>query len=203
MREKYPRLTRWTIRRLRAQRILDLHIRHEVILRELLGNVPYNCAEDVWRVLRMLHLWLNEPEAHRVELYDGASLDNVERAILLAAYDERIRDPLAIILSCLGSSEQDPQKLGWACLCAADWAALGGFKHTMLAFTYAAAFATESPHYYLVAELAAVNVELTELPSDDSENYVGILEARRRRLTAMVAARGGLVSLTRFSGSGN
>ena len=193
-RKEFPTVTRWTIRRLRVQRSLGVHVRPDYVFAELLARLPAKPSMHVWQALRMLHIWLGASDDERIGMFVPEGLAELEEEILLSAYDRRLSDPLAVIVGCLGPSPVSAARLGWACLCVSDWASQNRFPHTMLGFAYCGAFATDSPRYYLVAELAAVGVELAGLAGDDPEHRRAGLEARRRELAKVVAAEGGLVS---------
>lgn len=195
--EKLPPFNRWSVRRLRARGMLDVRVRPEAVLRELQHGLSPKPAMHLWRTLRLLHLWLNEREAERASLFDPAGLADLEEAILFSAYDRRLGDPLAVIVDCIGPTPAPVERLAWACMCVAEWAALNGFPRTKLGFAYCGAYASNSVRFYLVAELAAVVVELADLlDGRDPENLRADLEERQRELAARVAANGGLVSLT-------
>ena len=160
------------------------------MFRELTTRLPANPAMHLWQVLRMLHLFHSSPEDERGLLFVPAAVTELEETILLSSYDQRLRDPLAVIVSCLGSAAASADQLGWACICAAEWAVLNCFPRVVIAFAYAAAYATGSSRYFLVAELAAVSVQLGELPTDDPEGDRTALEERRRQLTELIATEG-------------
>ena len=175
--------------------MLDVHVRPDFAFSELLPVLPVSPAMHVWRVLRMLQIWLGATEDERASMFVPGALAELEEAILLSAYDRRLGDPLAVIVGCLGPSPEPAARLGWACICVADWASVNGFPRAMLGFAYCAAYETDSVRYYVVAELARVSVDLSELPADDPERGRAALEERRRQLAKVVAAEGGLVSL--------
>lgn len=190
-----PPFNRWTVKRLRTPGMLDVRVRPQAVFHELLPELAPKPTMHVWRVLRTLHLWLRAPEDERASLFDPAALLELEEAILLSAYERRLADPLAVVVGFM-ASPGPVEKLTWACICVADWASRNAFPQTKLGFAYCAAYAANSVRYYLVAELAAVGVDLAALPEDDPENLRRDLELRRRQLAAMIAADGGLVSLT-------
>jgi hypothetical protein len=192
-----PPFNRWTVKRLRTPRMLDVRVRPEAVLYELVPDLAPKPTMHLWRVLRYLHLWVVAREEERASLFDAAALLELEESILLSAYDRRLGDPLAVIV-CHLVSPGPMEKLTWACICVAEWASHHGFTHTKLGFAYCAAYAANSVRYYLVAELAAVGLDLAELPDGDPENRRKDLEFRRRHLAALIAADGGLVSLTGY-----
>lgn len=173
-----------------------MHVRADRVFRELVPELPFKPVMHIWRVLRMLDVWLGAPRDERTEMFVPGGLAELEEEILLSAYDRRLSDPLAVIVGCLGPSPPSDARLGWACLCVAEWASLYGYHHTFLGFAYSAALVTDSARYYVVAELAAVRVELAQLAEHDPDDRRLALESRRRELGNIVAAEGGLVSLT-------
>lgn len=190
-----PPFNRWTVKRLRTPGMLDVRVRPEDVFHELLPELAPKPTMHVWRVLRTLHLWLRAREDERASLFDPAALLELEEAILLSGYDRRLGDPLAVIVDCI-VSPGPVEKLSWACICVAEWASRKAFPHTKVGFAYCAAYAANSVRYYLVAELAAVGVDLAALPDGDPENLRRDLILRRRQLTALISADGGLVSLS-------
>jgi len=68
----------------------------------------------------------------------------LERQILTSVYDDAIRLPLAVIARGLtpGDEGRDIELMGYACLCAAEWAHARGFNSLCLSFAHASALAT-------------------------------------------------------------
>lgn len=197
MRERDSHPNRWAVRRLCGERMLEAHVRPDVVFREVTARLPALPAIHLWQVLRLLHLWLSAPDDERDLMFVAEGMVELEEAILLSAYDHRLRDPLAVIVACL-SPAAPADRLGWACICAAEWAALTGFPRVLLAFAFSAAYATGSSRYYMVAELAAVNIELSELPPHDPEGTRNRLQQRRRELAQIIADDGAFVSFARI-----
>lgn len=197
MRKRNSHPNRWTVRRLCGERMLEAHVRPDVVVREVTARLPALPAMHVWQVLRLLQLWLSAPENERDLMFVADGMVELEETILLSEYDQRLRDPLAVILACLRPTAPT-ERLGWACICAAEWAALTEFPRVLLAFAFGAAYAADSPRYYMVAELAAVNIELSELPPHDPEGSRSRLQQRRRELAQIIASDGAFVSFARI-----
>ena len=124
---------------------------------------------------------LGRSPAERGETWEVALL-SLESSILHAGYELSIRDPLSVIVYQCGRGGLPDDKLAWACTCAAEWARAKGFFATMLFFNHAAAAASDSIAYYLIAELAAVSVDLNGLAASAHPRTVRRLTRRRQRL---------------------
>jgi hypothetical protein len=74
--------------------MLNVRIRPDEALREV-WRLPADCVMDVWRVLRMLRLLVGRAGGGRRSLFVPEEVAKLEEAIRRAAYDQRIRDPIA------------------------------------------------------------------------------------------------------------
>jgi hypothetical protein len=116
-------------------------------------TLPAAGVAHAWRVLRLLAVRAADPRPAKPVTFDRSGMAALEESILFADYDEAIRYPLAVLARCLTPGvEPDPERLGWACLCAAEWAfSIGHAPETGRSFTYAAAVITGRSAYLAVA----------------------------------------------------
>jgi len=111
-----------------------------------------------WRVLRLLAIRATDPWPSRTPPpFDRRGMQALETAILRADYDEALRFPLAVLARCLTpGAEPDLERLGWACLCAVEWAfTRGRAPRVGRSFAYAAARITGLAPYVEVARRLA------------------------------------------------
>lgn len=118
-----------------------------------MGSLPSLGAVHTWRVLRLLALRAAD-SATPASPYDRSGMEALEQAILSADYDTAIRYPLAVIARLLTPGvESDFERLGWACLCTAEWAfTVGSAPATARSFIYAAAAVTGLAPFIWFAE---------------------------------------------------
>ena len=170
-------------------------IRPELMFLEMVALLPIEAAVDGWRVVRILTLWFSLESANRVGLFEDSSLELLEVRILQGRYDESIRNPLAVIVGTLHTLKVAlgaENRLAYACMCAAEWAASRHAHRVMLGFATFAAEAAGTDQYRMVAELARLNVELAEMPPEDQRL---ILETRRRVVVRRISELGGDVRI--------
>ena len=127
-------------------------IRPDGVLTEI-RTLPGAGVVHAWRVLRLLEVWSASPVP---VAFDRRGTKQLETSILNADYDEGIRNPLAVLARLLTPRvKPDPARLGWACLCVAEWAISdGGAPETARSFIYAAARITGLNSYMALARAA-------------------------------------------------
>jgi hypothetical protein len=132
-------------------------IRPDGVLTEI-RTLPGAGVVHAWRVLRLLEIWSASPVPVPVA-FDRRGTKQLEISILHADYDEGIRNPLAVLARLLTPRvKPDPVRLGWACLCVAEWAISdGGAPETARSFIYAAARITGLDSYMALARAAAAS----------------------------------------------
>ena len=187
----------WWIR-WNARRVLRFRIDPDAMVREL-RTLPPALFVDLYWILQVLNTWLTTEV--REGMYDADALIRREEAILLSGYDPVIRDTLAVMVRHIAAGATPDQDLAWACMAAAEWAKDQGFLRVMLAFTHYAAHAADSVHFYLIAELTTVSVDLSLAPPEEVD-LRRELHARWTQLAEMVTARGGMISLTSMENGG-
>jgi len=98
-------------------------------------------ALHTWRVLRSLALWIADDWTPP---FNADGMRELERQILTSVYDDAIRLPLAVIARGLtpGAEDTELERMGYACLCVAEWAHARGFNALCLSFAHASALAT-------------------------------------------------------------
>lgn len=119
----------------------------------VIGVLPSFAALHAWRVLRSLSLWIYDGCA-AVPPFTARGMQSLEEQILTSAYDDEIRLPLAVIARALtpGADDTQVERMGFACLCVAEWALPRRLYPVATAFAEAAAMATGLEKY---AEVAA------------------------------------------------
>ncbi len=89
-------------------------------------TLPKEGVLHAWRVLRLLTVCATDPRSPAPS-FDRRGMESLEEAILRADYDEALRLPLAVLARCLTpGAGLDFDRLGRACLCAANWAFTSG-----------------------------------------------------------------------------
>ncbi|HSU12488.1 hypothetical protein [Longimicrobium sp.] len=116
-----------------------------------LADRPVGLA--IWRVFRLLTLWMGEPPESRRGLLDA---DKVHAALLATAGDQPFdpedpRGALVFILGEITASQPDLRRAARACLAVADWALGAGAEDTALAFARAAALVGQNARYAWLA----------------------------------------------------
>jgi hypothetical protein len=122
-------------------------------------------AQHTWRVLRCLALWIAE-DCAEVPPFDGRGMRALEEQILTSAYDDQLRLPLAVIARSLtpGAEDADVVRMGYACLCVAEWAHARGLDSVATSFADASALATGLESYAEVAARLRRAVESRRTP---------------------------------------
>ena len=130
-------------------------------------TLPTAGVAHTWRVLRLLAVRAADTRSANPVTFDRRGMAALEESILFADYDEAIRYPLAVLARCLTPGvEPDPERFGWACLCAAEWAfSIGRAPEMGRSFTYAAAVITGRSAYLAVARGLAADGS----PDDEDE----------------------------------
>lgn len=159
------------------------HVRPDLVLADT-ASLPPEARMHMWRVIRSLQLWLGVPDAGRAGLF-GNAMAKLELDLLRAMYDDGIRCPLAVIAGSLRPGVPvEKERVGFACMCVAEWASLAGLHRVTLAFAHAAACVTQAPAYRVVAELAEVSYALAGPAVEGLDRRE--LEERRAALLAAI-----------------
>lgn len=168
-----------------------LKIDPNVVFAEGVRVLPYDALIDLWRVLRLIVVWVAQEESARPTLYSSAGLDALEEGILVATYDLDLRAPLAVIAGAMRTAcRYDSVRLAMACLAVVDWASSKRLSEVAIAFARIAMHVHPADHFRLVVELFEVSV-LLSLPDAGTDPRHPEWMVRRKDLRRLIMRRGG------------
>lgn len=186
-----PHKPRWFIRWI-ARRKLSDRLQIEAPVDEV-RRLPCPQSSHLHQVLAVLRGHLVRARSSVGGATETENLEALEESILRSAYEPEIRDPLSVIAYRCAQQELPDRELAWACLCAAEWARSRDLLAATAFFWHSAAAASDTIPCYLAAELSSVTADLSRAPAGASRRR---LRRRWARLAEMVAAEGGVVSLS-------